>query len=566
MPVWPPGIGTLGAFRYLECLSVAEVAKTSATLTTPVLRNPRAVLPVDVFTADLLKSAGMSTSEVSAAATLFAEGCALLEEGKAVLAADVLSRAARLSPEEPAIHEKLGEASFRSGQCLPALRAYDRVIELGAATAHTWRATGDALADVGEYAQAVGAFENSVGLNDDDAEAHHNLARVLYRLGDVDRAAGHLQTSIRLADAPQSWLSLATLIPGAPGADHRRILDVRRTFAEKLAGAVETPAVSRPVRRRTEGGERLRVGYVSAFFHSANYMKPVWALINHHDRDAFEIHLFSDSDPGKGMPGYREHARDRIHATGELTNEELGEQVRQADIDILVDLNAYSTPERLPLFVQSSVPIAVAWFNMYATSGLAGYDYIVGDGEVVRAEEEPFFTEAVRRLPVSYLTFTVDHPVPSVTLPPCARDGILTFGSLVSQYKITPFVIDAWAEILRRASGTRLLLANTVLKSPHNRQYVADLFAARGWGRTAWCSADRRTTWSFFGTTTGSTSRWTRFPTTEAPQPWKPSGRVSRRSLSTGTAGRHGPARPCCGARTWGSSWRRPPRPWWNWL
>jgi predicted O-linked N-acetylglucosamine transferase (SPINDLY family) len=132
------------------------------------------------------------------------------------------------------------------------------------------------------------------------------------------------------------------------------------------------------------------------------------------------------------------------------------------------------------LFLERPAPVTVAWFNMYATSGLPGIDYLVGDDQVVRPDEEAFFTEKIVRLPLSYLTFQVDHPVPPVVPPPCLQHGSLTFGSLVAQYKITPAVLDAWADILRRTNRTRLLLANTALKSLHNRRYVAWQFTRRG--------------------------------------------------------------------------------------
>lgn len=412
--------------------------------------------------------------------SLFKKGRRLLDSDKPTEAADCLGQAAQISPDNPAILKKLAAAYYQSEQHLPALRTYDRLIELGSATAGTWRATGDALTDVGEYAQAIGAYEHSIELDDKNAETHHNLARVVYRLGDVDRAVNHLQIATRHSDAIQSWLSLATLIPGAPQADHRRIREVRTRFADKLAQSLGPPK-SRPTRSRTpHSGQRLRIGYVSSFFHSANYMKPVWALINHHDRNAFEIHLFSDSAAEQGMSGYAGHRQDRVHQTAELDNEELADLIAASGIDILVDLNAYSTAERLALFLQPIAPVTVAWFNMYATSGLPAFDYIVGDDEVVRPQEEPLFTETVLKLPVSYLTFEVTHPVPPVVAPPCVRNGFLTFGSLVSQYKITPPVLDAWSDILRRTDGTRLLLANSALKSVQNREYVANQLAQRG--------------------------------------------------------------------------------------
>ncbi|MDH3213886.1 MAG: hypothetical protein OEM05_15510, partial [Myxococcales bacterium] len=149
-------------------------------------------------------------------------------------------------------------------------------------------------------------------------------------------------------------------------------------------------------------------------------------------------------------------------------------------IDILVDLNAYSTPERLGLFLRAPAPVTIAWFNMYATSALPGIQYVVGDDIVVRPEEEAFYTEGVLRLPLSYLTFDVRHAAPPVTSPPCLDNGYLTFGSLVAQYKMSRPVLDAWADLLRRVPSARLMLANSALKSRYNQQYVVQQFTDRG--------------------------------------------------------------------------------------
>ena len=413
-------------------------------------------------------------------ANLFHEGCRLLDEGQSTEAAKCLCQAAELLPDHPAVLEKLAVAYRDAGQYLLALRSYDRLIELGAATATTWCETGNILRDVGEYAQAIGAYENSLKQDADLHEAENDLAQVCYRLGDVDRALHHLEHVVSNCDTITPWLNLATLIPGAPTATQQQILEVRTAFAEKLRQWDERSIQrTRPQPRLTEHS-RLRIGYLSAFFDGPNYMKPVWGLINHHDRSGFEIHLFSDDPSGSDMPGYVQHPRDHVHAIDELDNEQLAGLIRETEIDILVDLNAYSVSERLALFLEPVAPVTAAWFNMYATSGLPAFDYILGDDEVVRPEEDRFYSEQVIRLPASYLTFQVDHPVPRVTAPPCLESGFVTFGSLVSQYKITPRVFDAWAEILKRCETAHLLLANSALKSRYNREYVVERFVERG--------------------------------------------------------------------------------------
>jgi predicted O-linked N-acetylglucosamine transferase (SPINDLY family) len=227
-------------------------------------------------------------------------------------------------------------------------------------------------------------------------------------------------------------------------------------------------------------GERLRVGYMSSFFQDHNWMKPVWGLINHHDRRQFEIHLFSDAAAGRIRHGYRSHEQDRFHDTSELSNEALCRLIEEAEIDLLVDLNGYSTMGRLPLFAMRPAPVVAGWFNLYATTGIAGYDYLIGDDVVIPPEEEEFYCEKIVRAPGSYLTFEVDYPVPTVADPPCLSRGAITFGCLASQYKITNEVIGVWSRILQQVPDSSLILKSGGLASPCTRQFVHELFERRG--------------------------------------------------------------------------------------
>lgn len=364
------------------------------------------------------------------------------------------------------------------GRRLDALKALDRVIRTGRATVDTWTTTGEVLGELGEWAQALGAFERALRMNPGSAQAQHQFAMAAYKLGEVDVALRHMREAADSNPEVNSLVSLATLIPGAPGATQGQILETRRELARRLAA--DSPLAGRE-RPGPFNNPRPRVGYLSSHFHGENYMKPVWALVNHHDRSRHEIHLFSDAEnPSLEFPGHAGNQADRLHHVGGLSNLELAEFIAAQHIDVLVDLSAYSTPARLELFVSPLAPVVVAWFNSYATSGLPGIDVIVGDDETVRPEEEKFYLESVRRLPLSYLTFEVTHAAPPVVPPPCLTNGYLTFGSLVTQYKIVPEVIDAWSEILRGAPEARLLLANSLLESKENARWLRQRFADRG--------------------------------------------------------------------------------------
>jgi predicted O-linked N-acetylglucosamine transferase (SPINDLY family) len=83
-------------------------------------------------------------------------------------------------------------------------------------------------------------------------------------------------------------------------------------------------------------------------------------------------------------------------------------------------------------------------------------------------------------VPETYLAFDVFHPVPDVAPSPWDRNGYVTFGSLLSAYKITDAVIASWSRILHGVPNARLLLRNRALDQASNRADMLTRFAANG--------------------------------------------------------------------------------------
>ena len=211
-------------------------------------------------------------------------------------------------------------------------------------------------------------------------------------------------------------------------------------------------------------------------------MKPVWGLLGHHDRRRVDVHLFSDA-PRSILAG-RRVAIDRVqfHDISRSDNTRAARLIARNRIDILVDLNGYSKRSRLPLWVSKPAPVLVAWFNVFATSGMRCFDAIIGDEWVIPRNEERWYVERVVRLPISCLTFEVPSNAPALQQPPCMRNGFVTFGSLASLYKLNALTIAAWAEVLRRCPGSRLVLGNALLGEDGNRSHLTARFRELGIG------------------------------------------------------------------------------------
>ena len=359
-----------------------------------------------------------------------------------------------------------------------AIAHYREAVQRDSGLYLAWYGLGCALFTSDAFADAIVALRRAVGIDPMAMPARATLGESLYALGHVTASTQEYARVASDGDATLRALALsniACIAPGDPALDNQGILDVRRRWMEAEAAAI------RPLGTPRRGAEgKLRIAYLSAFFGSRNWMKGYMGVINAHDRDRFEVYLIADRSLPSAEAGYRDHDEDHIWNVSNVSNERLARIIADARLDILVDLNGYSFQRRLPLFVYRAAPVQISWVGMYGTTGIAAMDCVVGDLAVIPPEEERFCVERVRRVPHTYLAFDMFYPVPDVAPPPYRAAGHVTFGSLVSAYKITNAVIAAWSRILLGVPGSRLLLRNRAFDHPCNNADFAARFSAHG--------------------------------------------------------------------------------------
>lgn len=390
----------------------------------------------------------------------------------------VLGQAVQRHPQHAALAGRHADALQLAGDVQVAIAEYKRALGLDPALFDAWYGLGGAHLACRAFADADAALAQALALQPGAQGARCARAQALFQLGEVDAAAAAYRTVLNAGSASvaaAAHASLATLIPGSPAAGQAEVLAVRQAWARQAAGAI-TPLPVRPA----PAARKVRLAYLSAFFGARNWMKPVFGVINHHDRSRFDIHLVSDGDDPSAAAGYVEHADDQVWQVRGMPNARLAQHLASAGIDVLVDLNGYSLPNRLGLLPYRSARAQLGWFNLFASTGVPGMDALIGDAAAITPEEEPFYSERILRVPGSYLAFEVLYPVPPVAPPPCVALGHLTFGCLGSAYKLTPQTLDAWAAILRAAPTAQLRVKNPTLDDAGNRAALLCRLAARG--------------------------------------------------------------------------------------
>lgn len=368
-----------------------------------------------------------------------------------------------------------------AGRLDEAVALYRTALAITPDSAEGWYGLGMAVQALGAQGEAARALARAIACGANAAPVRLALGRALFALGEVESAIDqftNIEDAADQAHRAMGLLNKAVSIPGDPRADNAAVLRTRRAWARAEAASVG--AVPTAPRRRRVAGDKLKVGYISSFFGAANWMKPVYGVINRHDRAAFELHLFADGGVPSAEVGYRDHDADVVHRIRNASTADLADYIRRIGVDVLVDLNGYSVPGRLGLYLRRPAPAIVGWFNMFATSGMPGYGHIVGDDQAIPRSEERHYSERLWRVPGSYLAFEVAYKVPDIAPPPCLANGHITFGCLGSQYKITDGVIAAWATILSRVPTSRLYLRNGELSDTSSREALLARFARAG--------------------------------------------------------------------------------------
>jgi len=162
-----------------------------------------------------------------------------------------------------------------------------------------------------------------------------------------------------------------------------------------------------------------------------------------------------------------------------LTDEGLAHQVRQDEIDVLVDLGGH-VGRRLLTFARRPAALQVTWLGYVGTTGLAAMDGLIADRFHVREGEEQWFTESVLRMPHDYICYGAPPNAPPVTPLPALATGCVTFGCFNNPAKYAPPILDAWGEIMRRVSTARLLLKYGGLNQPDSERRFRGELERRG--------------------------------------------------------------------------------------
>ncbi|MES2292445.1 MAG: tetratricopeptide repeat protein [Pseudomonadota bacterium] len=211
--------------------------------------------------------------------------------------------------------------------------------------------------------------------------------------------------------------------------------------------------------RRDRRAGPIRVGYVAGEFHNHATLLLSIGLFEHHDRSRFEVFAFDNGvSDGSELRSRFEAAVSGIIPIADLNDRDAAERIREADIDILVNLNGHVGLQRTNVFAQRPSPVQVNYLGFPGTMGAPYIDYILADRQLIEEGEQKYYDEKVVWLPNSYqINDDKRGPVDSARR---AEYGLpeesFVFCMFNSAYKITPSMFAVWMRLMSQVEDSVL--------------------------------------------------------------------------------------------------------------
>ena len=407
---------------------------------------------------------------------------ALRDMGSLVEAEASAWRALELQPDYAEAHSNLGILLLARGRTLDAEVHCRRAVELASDISEVHTTLGTVLVEQNHLDEAANSCRQTTTLAPRRAEAYHNLGHVLVEQGRLDEAIAATRTALEIQ--PNNQLAYSNLLFALnyhPDMREEEIYEAYREYDEKFGKPLHGGWRGYDNDRGME--RRLKVGYVSPDFcrHAVmNFLEP---LLANHNKARVEVYAYAGLKREDEVTArYRSYV-DHWVATRGMTDEVLAERIRADGIDVLVDVAGHTAGNRLEVFARKPAPVSVTWLGYGYTTGLTAIDYFLTDEVCAPAGSERLFAEEPWRLPISSAVYRPVQGMGDVSELPALARGYVTFGTLTRVVRINHRTIQVWAEILKRLTGSRLVIDSRSFQDESLRESVVARFVAQGIGQ-----------------------------------------------------------------------------------
>ena len=326
-----------------------------------------------------------------------------------------------------------------------AISCYQNALRQQPNSSFTWSNLGNVLKETGRMEEALQALEKSFSIDPDFSAAYSNYLMALNYVSDKDAEYVYQKHT--------SW---------------------ERYCPSSLEGK----------RFNFQGRDiksKLRIAYISPDFHTHSVAYFIEPLLKAHDKKNIEIFGYYNNSVFDETNERIQTYFDQWTNISDMQDKQVADKIFEDEIDILVELAGHSANNSLPILYQKPAPIQVTWLGYPNTTGLSAVDFRITDSLAdPEGAADLVHSETLIRLKNGFLCYEGDSKVPVHNEIPYDTNGFFTFGSFNNYVKVTPEVIEAWAQILIAVPKSKLILKSSQFADKDTKGRCIKLFKKQG--------------------------------------------------------------------------------------
>ena len=220
--------------------------------------------------------------------------------------------------------------------------------------------------------------------------------------------------------------------------------------------------------------KKIRLAFISSDIrskHSISYF--LKSAIANCSNDKFQIYMYHNHTMEDDTTKEFENYFFKSTRISKLNDQEAINTIRKDEIDIIIDLNGFSSNHRLVLFKNRLAPIQISWCGYLNTMGIKEMDYIIVDKNLISPHEENLYSEKIIYLPNIWNCHSGYDFERLENEMPFKKNNFITFGSFNNFLKINDSVIEVWASILKKVKNSKLVLktSNSISLETYKKKF-----------------------------------------------------------------------------------------------
>ena len=315
----------------------------------------------------------------------------------------------------------------------------------------------------GNFFQEINSiYEENKELFEKNLDLMKTILKVFRRTSNVKNIIKYLEKIIQLDPDPDAIASYNYFNNYLYDWSQSDFLD----NAKKLNGKLSLYNSDELINLKTKKDNKINLGFVSSDIrskHSVTYF--LRSVMSNYDNNSFKIFLYHNHNVEDDTTKEFENYASKTQRISKLKDQEVINMVRKDGIDIIVDLNGFSSNHRLALFKNRLAPIQILWCGYTNTLGLKEMDYLIVDKNLIKPTEENLYNEKVIYLPSIWNCHSGYKHDRKENDTPLKKNQFITFGSFNNFKKINDEVIEVWSQILKKVKNSRLMLKTSVATS-----------------------------------------------------------------------------------------------------